>query len=343
MISRPKVLITTYLEPDLIEQIVHNVPGVELMYYPDLIGKPAYPADHYSLPQRTREQQAAWRALLAQADILFDFDPTHRDDLPELAPNVKWVQATSAGIGQLVKRYRYGERTSWIFTTASGVHARPLAEFVIMAMLMFAKNYAYLEREKTAQHWQRYTGAILTGKTLSVIGLGKIGREIARLAKAFDMRVIGSRRQPADTPVEHVDVLYGPAELPLLLHEASYLALAVPHTGETEKLIGARELAMLPGGAVLINVARGAVVDQQALVEALRSGHLGGAALDVFEKEPLPPGDPLWTVPNVLISPHSASTVEAENQKLTDLFVENLKRYLVGHPLLNVLDTQRLY
>jgi phosphoglycerate dehydrogenase-like enzyme len=343
MESRPKVLITTYLEPELIEQIVREVPGVQVMYQPELIGQPTYPADHYSLPQRTPEQEAAWRALLGQADILFDFDPTHRDDLPELAPNVKWIQATSAGIGQLVKRYGYAEHTQWILTTASGVHSRPLAEFVIMAMLMFAKDYAYLEREKATQHWQRYTTSQLAGKTLSIIGLGRIGREIARLAKAFDMRVLGSRRLPTDNPVDHVDVLYGPAELPLLLHEANYLALSVPHTGETEKLLGAGELALLPRGAVLINVARGAVVDQAALVEALQSDHLRGAALDVFEKEPLPPADPLWTMPNVIISPHSASTVDAENEKLAALFVENLKRYLIGHPLLNVLDPVRLY
>jgi glyoxylate/hydroxypyruvate reductase len=343
MNSRPKVLITTYLEPELVEQIIREVPGVQVLYHPDLIGKPTYPADHYSLPRRTPEQESNWRALLAEADILFDFDPTHREDLPELAPNVKWIQATSAGIGQFVKRQRYAERTSWIFTTASGVHARPLAEFVVMAMLMFAKDYPYLMREQAAQHWQRYSVSQLAGKTLSIIGLGRIGREIARLAKAFDMRVLGSRRQPSDSPVDYVDVLYGPSELPPLLHEANYLALTVPHTGETEKLIGAGELALLPRGAVLINVARGAVVDQAALIEALQSGHLRGAALDVFEKEPLLPGDPLWSMPNVLISPHSASTVDTENEKLTALFIENLKRYLIGHPMLNVLDPIRLY
>jgi glyoxylate/hydroxypyruvate reductase len=343
MDSRPKVLITTYLEPDLIDQIRREVPGVDVLYHPELIGKPTYPADHYSLPKRTSEQEAEWRSLLSQAEILFDFDPTHREDLPELAPNVKWIQATSAGIGQFVRRMRYAERTPWIYTTASGVHARPLAEFVIMAMLMFAKDFVYLQREQANQHWQRYTGAALAGKTLGIIGLGRIGQEIARLAKAFDVRVIGSRRQPTDDPVDHVDVLYSPAELPLLLHEANFLALAVPHTDETERLIGAKELALLPQGAVLINIARGAVVDQSALVEALRSGHLRGAALDVFEKEPLPPGDPLWTMPNVLISPHSASTVDTENDKLTALFIDNLKRYLAGQPLRNVLDTGRLY
>jgi phosphoglycerate dehydrogenase-like enzyme len=141
------------------------------------------------------------------------------------------------------------------------------------------------------------------------------------------------------TTAERVTELIGP----IACGEADFLALACPHTPETEGLIGATELAMLPVGAVLINISRGTVVDQQALVEALQSGHLGGAALDVFDPEPLPPGDPLWTMPNVIISPHSASTADTENRKLTRLFCDNLKRYLAGESLINVLDTGLLY
>jgi glyoxylate/hydroxypyruvate reductase A len=338
----PKTLIASYLEPEFVEQIRREVPGVEVLYHPELLGKPTYVADHTALPNRTSEQEATWRSLLAEAEILFDFDHTHREDLPDLAPKLRWIQATSAGIGQFVRRMRYAERTSWVFTTASGVHARPLAEFVLMALLMFAKDYSYLQREQANQHWQRYCATELAGKTLAIIGLGKIGRETARLARAFDMRVVGSRRH-AEGTLPHVDVLYRVDELPALLHTADFLVLACPHTPETDGLIGAEQLAMLPRGAVLINIARGAVVDQPALVEALRSGQLRGAALDVFATEPLPPGDPLWTMPNVLISPHSASTADSENRKLTALFCDNLKRYLSGQPLLNTLDTVRLY
>jgi len=156
------------------------------------------------------------------------------------------------------------------------------------------------------------------------------------------MRVIGNRRH-TDRPVAYVDKLYGPDELPALLRETEYLVLACPHTPETENLIGAKELATLPRNAVLINIARGAVVDQNALIESLQSGHLRGAALDVFAPEPLPKGNPLWEMPNVLISPHSASTADTENQKLTTLFIDNLKRYLKGEPLVNKLDTVKLY
>ncbi|MFO7321918.1 MAG: D-2-hydroxyacid dehydrogenase [Chloroflexota bacterium] len=336
------VLIASYLEPEYVAEIEAAFPQVRVIYRPDLLGQPRYVADHTSMPNRTPEQEQEWRSLLAQADILFDFDYSHREDLPDLAPNLKWIQATSAGIGKFVERMKYAERTNWLFTTASGVHARPLAEFVIFAMLFFEKNFEYLQREKEARHWQRYTTGELPGKTVSIIGLGKIGREVARLAKCFDMRVIGSRRDPSQT-VEGIDALYAPGDLRPLLEHTDYLVLATPHTHETERMIGEEELALLPQNAVLINIARGAVVDQAALTRALQNGRLRGAALDVFEVEPLPPDDPLWSLPNVIISPHSASTAASENRKLTDLFIENLRRYLAGEPLLNLLDVERQY
>jgi phosphoglycerate dehydrogenase-like enzyme len=171
--TRLKVVIASFLESEYVEQIRREVPGVEVIYHPDLLGKPIYTADHTSLPQRTREQEQQWRTALAQADILFDFDHTHLQDLPELALRLKWIQATSAGIGQFVKRMGYAERTNWIFTTAGGVHERPLAEFVLMAMLMFAKDFVYLQREKSARRWQRYCGDELAGKTVAIVGLGK--------------------------------------------------------------------------------------------------------------------------------------------------------------------------
>ncbi|RMF79480.1 MAG: D-2-hydroxyacid dehydrogenase [Chloroflexi bacterium] len=338
-----KILIASYLEPQFVAQIRQTAPQFEVIYRPDLIGVPRYVADHTAMPERTPAQESAWRALLAQADILFDFDYSHREDLPELAPKLKWIQATSAGIGQYVKRMRYDTRTDWIFTTASGVHSRPLAEFALMAMLLFAKDFEYLQREKAARHWARYSAHELADFTVGILGLGKIGREVARLAKAFDMRVVGNRRNPSKETLSYVDAVYGPDELPLLLAASNFFVLATPHTDETERLIGREELAQLPPGAVLINIARGKIVDEAALIAALQSGHLRGAALDVFETEPLPSDSPLWALPNVIISPHSASTASTENQKLTDLFCENLKRYIAGESLINQLDTTLLY
>jgi glyoxylate/hydroxypyruvate reductase A len=336
------LLIASYLEAEYVAEIQAAYPQLRVINRPDLIGAPRYVADHTGRIERTPEQEAEWRSLLAQADILFDFDYTHRDDLPELAPNLKWIQATSAGIGKYVEGTRYGERTSWKFTTASGVHSRPLAEFVIFAMLYFAKNYEYLDAEKQARHWARYTTSELTGRTLSIIGLGKIGREAARFGKAFDMRVIGTRRDPTQA-VEHVDQLYTPTDLRPLLENTDYLVLATPHTHETEGLLSREALALLPPRAVLINIARGAVVDQGAMVEALQAGRLRGAALDVFEVEPLPADNPLWAMPNVIISPHSASTAETENRKIVDLFIANIGRFLAGEPLLNLLDVEKQY
>lgn len=336
------VLIASYLEPEHVDRIRAEFPQLNVIYRPDLIGKPRFAADHTSRIERTPEQEAEWRGLLAQADVLYDFDFTNLDELPELAPNVKWVQASSSGIGQLVKRLGYADRTDWIFTTASGVHARPLAEFAIMAMIYFAKDVPHLMREKQARHWERYSVSDLAGKTLAVIGLGKIGRETARLAKAFDMRVIGTRRDVTKA-VEHVDELFAPDDLDAVLPQADYLVLATPHTPETEGMIDARRVGLLKRGAVIVNVARGVVIDQAAMTAALQDGRLTGAALDVFEVEPLPQDDPLWGMDNVLISPHSASTADSENGKLTALFCDNMRRYLNDEPLRNVLDTEKLY
>lgn len=336
------ILIASYLEPHFVEQIRQRCPQVEVIYRPDLIGKPRYIADHTARIDRTPDQEAEWQALLAQATILFDFDFSHIEDLPDLAPRLRWIQATSAGIGQFVRRNRYADRANWIFTTASGVHARPLAEFAIMAMLLFAKNFLYLQSEKEKRHWQRYAHTELNGKTVAVIGLGKIGQEVAHLCKAFDMRTIGTRRNP-DAPTPHVDQLYPPDALDEVLPQADFLVLATPHTEETEKMIDARRVRLIKAGAVVINIARGVVIDQQEMTAALQDGHLLGAALDVFQVEPLPEEDPLWTLPNVIISPHSASTADTENAKLTELFCENIERYLEGKEMLNVLDVERLY
>ena len=160
------------------------------------------------------------------------------------------------------------------------------------------------------------------------------------MGRGLGMTVIGFDLTPAPGLV---DRYYEPSELHAMLRQPDVLVVIVPHTPQTEKMIGARELALLPRGAYFINIARGVVVDESALIQALRSGHLGGAALDVFAEEPLPPASPLWEMPNVLISPHSASTSDRENARITELFCDNLRRYLNGEALRNVLITERMY
>ena len=341
------LLFASYLEPEHVEIIRRVDDRLAVFYEPDLVPPPRYASDHVGSPfRRTTEQDARWRHLLSQAHILFDFDRTYKQELPDLAPNLRWIQATSAGIGQFVKRRDYARRMpETILTTASGVHAQPLAEFCLMAMLAFSRGLLQMFDLQHQRRWERFAATDLAGRTLAVVGVGAIGREVARMGKALGMRVLGIKRRVADVdPASlHLDALYPPEALPTVLKQAEYLVLIAPHTPETEKMIGAEELALLPGGAVVINVGRGPLIDEPALVEALRSGRLGGAALDVFAREPLPRESPLWTLPNVLVSPHSGSTSDRENSRLTALFCENLRRFLAGQPMLNVFDTAWLY
>ena len=335
------LLITSYLKPEHVERIRRADERLRVIYEPDLLGKPRYAADHTAPHTRTPADEARWRTLLAQADILFDFDPTHRKDLPDLAPNVRWIQATSAGIGQMVQQFGYATRMpNTVFTTASGVHARPLAEFVVMAVLIHFKGALRVIDHQARRHWERYAGTDLEGRVLALVGLGRVGSEVARLCRAMGMTVYGTDLNPAP---DAVDRYFEPGQLSAMLPLADVLVVIVPHTPQTEKLIGARELALLPRGAFFINIARGQVVDESALVDALRSRHLSGAALDVFAEEPLPPGSPLWGMPHVLVSPHSASTSDRENGRIVDLFCDNLRRFLNGQPLRNVLDPPRMY
>ena len=345
--DRLRVLIASYLEPEHVERIRNVDARVEVIYAPELLRKPRYAADHNGAAgERSPADEARWRTLLAQADVLFDFDYTNDAALPELAPRVRWVQASSAGIGQFVAQRRYPERWKGvIFTTARGIHAAPLAEFCLMAMLGASRGLFLMRDLQARRHWERFAGTDLAGRTLVIFGHGSIGREVARLSRAFGMKVVGVKRQAAneDPAAHHVDELHSAPAFPSLLPRAEFVVLAAPHTNETERVMGASEFELLPRGAFLINIGRGALVDEGAMIEALRSGRLGGAALDVFATEPLPPESPLWAMPNVLVSPHSASTSDRENGRLTDLFCANLRCFLAGEPLRNVLDVSRLY
>ena len=341
------ILIASWLEDEHVRRIRDAAPWAEVIHEPSLLRPPRYAADHTGQAiQRTPQQEELWRANLVRATILFDFDQTHREDLPEVAPNVRWIQATSSGIGQFVHRMRYARRMpDAVFTTASGVHARPLAEFALMCMLGHVRGMLPTVHAQAARHWERFAATDLEQKTVLIVGYGAVGQEVGRMAQAFAVRVLGVRRNPerADPAALHADEIHGPTALSELLPRADFLVLAAPHTAETEKMIGADELAALPVGAALVNIGRGSLVDEPALVAALRAGHLGGAYLDVFAEEPLPADSPLWSMPNVLVSPHSASTSDRENSRITDLFCENLSRYRAGEPLRNLLDVERLY
>lgn len=342
-----QLLIASYLEEEHVEKIKQVDQRINVIYRPDLLRPPRYAADHKGEPiHRSAAQEQEWLGLLSKTDILFDFDQTHIEDLPEVAPRVQWLQATSSGIGQFVHQHGYDTRMpNTVFTTAKGVHAQPLAEFCMMVMLMFHKGVPRILKDQQNKHWERYAGTDLSGRTLVILGLGSVGQRTAQLAKAFGMHVIGIKRSTVGQAASElsVDELYDQSHLDDVLPRAEHLVIITPHTPETEGLLGQAQMALLPKGCTFINIGRGAVVDEQALIAALASGQIGAAGLDVFMVEPLPENSPLWNMPNVLISPHSASTSDRENSRITDLFIANIKRFLNNEPLLNVLDTQKRF
>jgi glyoxylate/hydroxypyruvate reductase A len=338
-----RVLVASPLEPHLIDRIRGVDPRLDVVYRADLLGRPRYQGDHTAPAKHTPQQEAEWARLLAEAEVMFDLLRPGGEGLPRRASRLRWIQLSSSGIGQLVERTGLAA-SPVIVTNAAGIHATPLAEFVLFAMLYFAKRMPRVLADQRRHHWERFALDTLPGKTLGIVGLGRVGQGIARMARAVGLRVLATRRTGAGGSGLHdVDQVFPPSGLHHLLSASDYVVLIVPLTRETAGLLGEAELGAMKPGAVLINLARGQIVDEAALIRALQSGHLGGAALDVFAVEPLPPDSPLWDLPNVLVTPHSMSTAVEENELLVDLFCDNLRRYLDGTPLLNVFDRGRGY
>lgn len=345
------VFVATPLEAEHVARIRQVAPErLEVIAEPDLWPKPRYVADHKgdSSHRRTAEQESRWQRHLARAEILWDFPPADPDGGSgmALAKNARWVQTTSSGVGQQIKGLGLAG-TEVLVTTAKGVHAGPLAEFVFTALLAHVKRLDRLRREQRAHRWERYCGDELDGKTLAVVGAGLVGRRIAELGRTFGMRTLAcvSRPSPARAKEMGVEALYGPKQLHAMLAHADAVVCILPHTAETENMIDAAAFTAMKPGAVFINIGRGATVDEAALIVALDSGRVAFAALDVAAIEPLPAESPLWGMPNVLISPHSASTVARENERITDIFCRNLRCYLDGRPdeMRNLFDMSRMY
>ncbi|HEY1322255.1 MAG TPA: D-2-hydroxyacid dehydrogenase [Streptosporangiaceae bacterium] len=332
------VLIASPLEPEHVARIEAADPRVRVLYEPGLLPVPRYAADHTGVPRElTAPELDRWDGLRRQADVSFDFDWQAPAKMAVNCPRLRWVQATSAGIGGFLDRTGL-TATDLVFTTAAGVHGTPLAEFALLGLLYFAKGVPALASAKAQRQWQRYAGGQLAGSSALLVGLGGAGRQVARLLASAGVRVTGAGRPGRYYDVPGVTSYVPSDQLATALPEVDALVLACPLTEQTRGLIGAAELALLRPGAVLVNVARGPVVDEEALAGALRTGHLGGACLDVFAAEPLPASSPLWDLPNVIISPHSAATVATENGLITDIFTDNLQRWLAGRPLRNLYD-----
>ncbi len=297
------------------------------------------------------------QAMNGHIEVLYTF-PVPADIL-ERAPNLRWIQLHSAGADHLLGTSVW--RSDVLITTASGVHATTIGEFVMALILALSyrvpRMVGYQKQATWPQgRWDLFARRELRGQTIGIVGYGSIGREVARLAQALGMRVLAVKRDPTDR-ADHgwrlpgtgdpdgsiPERYYAPDQLLEMLPECDFVVLAVPMTDTTQRLIGEVELRAMKPTACLINIARGGVVDEPALVRALQEGWIAGAGLDVFGQEPLPADSPLWRLDNVILSPHVAGFTLDYDRWATNLFAENLRRYLAGEPLLNLVDRERGY
>jgi phosphoglycerate dehydrogenase-like enzyme len=262
----------------------------------------------------------------------------------EANPGLRWVHTMAAGgVAQVKAAELSAEQLERItFTTSAGVHAAPLTEFALLGLLAGAKNIPRLLADKAEHEWPpRWQMGQLREQTVLVVGLGGIGREVARVLAALGTRVIGTSRR--GEPVDGVAELVHPDDLAAVVPGVDGIVVTLPGTSATEKLVGAEVLGAVRPGTTLVNVGRGTVIDEDALVSALGDGRIGFAALDVFAAEPLDPASPLWDLPNVLISPHTATLTAAEERRIAELFADNAGRLLDGRPLRNVVSTVEFY
>ncbi len=335
------VLVASSVTPDLLQQMksVSNKLSVEdgaalLLQEFGAALRPGQP-----LPQPPSEG-ADLNEMMARAEVILA--PRRLPgDILQRAPNLKWIQATSAGIDFLDNTGVL--ESDVILTTASGIHVIPMVEYVVTAILYFTKDVSRLMANKAAKKWDRFNMRELNGQTLAVIGLGNIGMEIARTAKALGMNVLGVRRSKPSVLPPYVDSLYQPNDLETALKASDFVVLAVPITPETNQMIGEDQLKAMKPSAVLINISRGSVVDEAALVQALKESSIGGAALDVFEDEPLSQESELWDLPNVFMTPHISALSDEYDTRAVRLFCENLRRYIHGEELINLVDKSRGY
>lgn len=278
------------------------------------------------------------RDLISRATVMVGWRIP--EDVLARADRLRWVHSTGAGVERLlVPPILDGDI---ILTDSSGIH-RGMVEHVFGVMLAFARRLSVAMRLQLQHRWDHDAalGEELRGKTLGILGLGAIGSDIARAAPAFEMRVIGTKRRPG--PVPGVEQVLPPERLHDALRESDYVVVALPLTAATRGLLGEAEFAAMKPSAVFINIGRGAIVDETALLAALRAGRIAGAALDVFVHEPLPSDSPFYDLPNVIITPHVAGSTPVYFDRVTALVEENLRRFLDGRPLQNVVDKEMGY
>jgi phosphoglycerate dehydrogenase-like enzyme len=281
------------------------------------------------------------RRLLPEADAAFT--PFVDRDVFGSASRLRWVQSPAVGVGSLM--FPELLASDVVITSARGIRARAIAEHVLGVTIALARRLPVALRAQVAHRWAQdeLEGATVDVRTLQglrmgIVGLGSIGREIVKIAAPFGFRISGIRRRAGEPPPDGVDEVWPPEQLPGLLAKSDVVVLSAPHTPDTKQLIGRREVDAMKRGAFLVNIARGKLVDDAAVVDALRDGRLGGAALDVFTREPLEPSSPYWDLQNVIVTPHTSGALQDYWTPLVALFSENLRRFEKGEPLLNTVD-----
>lgn len=343
------VAIAVPLEAEHVEAIKAAHPAVTVLYEPDLLPPERYPADHGGDPafQRTPDQESRYWDMLRSADVLYGFPNENAAGLAAIAASgkVQWIQAMAAGAGGAVKAANLSEAQLQrvTVTSSAGVHGLTLAEFAMMGVLNGFKRTAEMAADQAAKHWPelRTPTRLVSGSNVVITGLGEIGMATARLAGAMGMNVSGTKR--TIEPVDGVDTVTDTAGLPGLLANADALINTLPGTPYTEKLINAEVFAAMKPGTVVVNVGRGTVIDEDALLAALDNGQVSYACLDVFAVEPLPASSALWGHPRVMVSPHTSALSVAENRLIAERFIENLSRFQAGGPLLHVVDPVHFY
>jgi len=344
MSERLRVTIAAAFEPEVIARLAELEPRLDVAFEPELHAEPT--PEWWLAPERTAEAQREFERLLDGAEALLgipDFKPAALARTVAANPALRWVHTIPAGGGQHIRAANLPadalERVA--FTTSAGVHARPLAEFALFGVLSGMKRLPELNAAKERHEWaQRREMRLARETTVAVVGLGGIGREVASMLGGLGMRIVGVHRRPV--AVEHVAEIRPVEELAAVAAEVDAIVLCLPGTDQTRELFGPEVMSGMRG-ATLVNVGRGTTVDEPALIAALRDGRVGSAVLDVTSTEPLPTDSPLWELPNVIISPHTAAVSEHEPRLIVELFAENARRLLDGEPMLNRVNTIEFY
>lgn len=344
-----RVFVPTPLPEPLCELIERLEPRIELIRDQSLLPPQLYAGDHQGDKdfRRSPSQQAEYERLIDSADALYGVPGQSGKELRRAvraSGRLRWVHTTPAGGGSQVKAAQLTpeELKRITFTTSGGVHAEPLAEFAVFGVLAGAQGLPQLLQDQRERVWgARRPVPLVANQRVAVVGLGGIGRAVARKLSALGVDVVGVHRREVDA--EGVSSIMPPERLGALLPDIDAVVLCLPATESTHHMLSRKLLEGVKKGVTVVNVGRGSTVDEEALIEALSDGRVRFAALDVFEQEPLPAESPLWELPNVVVSPHNAGTYEEEERNIAELFAENARRLLDGEPLLNVVDTVEFY